>query len=102
MPFIERVIPKEWISPVAIQHAVETHMNEANNNSNSSSSSSTSSSQSTEQQKLVQTSNNITANKSESVSSEQSINSNNSIWSAIFNSLDKLDQNESITNRNKM
>jgi len=102
VPFIERVIPKEWISPVAIQHAVETHMNEANNNSNSSSSSSTSSSQSTEQQKLVQTSNNITANKSESVSSEQSINSNNSIWSAIFNSLDKLDQNESITNRNKM
>lgn len=25
MPFIERLIPREWISPIAIQHTVETH-----------------------------------------------------------------------------
>ena len=31
MPFIERIIPKEWISPLAMQNSVE---NQLHNNSN--------------------------------------------------------------------
>lgn len=53
VPFIERMIPKEWISPIAVQHSVEEHMREGvaddapghvtNSNSNSSLSKSTTS-----------------------------------------------------------
>lgn len=28
VPFIERMIPREWISPIAVQHTVESHMND--------------------------------------------------------------------------
>ena len=110
VPFIERVIPKEWISPIAIQHTVESHMNETNNSmanasnniSNYSSTNSTSlqqhtsASSSSEQQKLVQTTSNSNS-KSESLSSQQSVqsvNSNNSIWSSLFNNLEKLEPNK--------
>lgn len=110
VPFIERVIPKEWISPIAIQHTVESHMNETNNSmanasnniSNYSSTNSTSlqqhtsASSSSEQQKLVQTTSNSNS-KSESLSSQQSVqsvNSNNSIWSTLFNNLEKLEPNK--------
>jgi len=111
VPFIERVIPKEWISPIAIQHTVESHMNETNNsmtnanatNTNNYSSTNLSSLQqyssascSNEQQNLVQTTSNINS-KSESLSSQQSVqstSSNNSIWSALFNNLEKLEPNK--------
>lgn len=47
VPFIEKMIPKEWISPIAIQHTVESHINvttqPAGNGSNFSISTSTSS-----------------------------------------------------------
>ena len=109
VPFIERVIPKEWISPIAIQHTVESHMNEANNttaanglvnNSNSLTANSThhassSSSNSNEQQKLVQATSNSNSNSnSDSLSRQESVNSNNSIWSALFNNLERLEPNK--------
>jgi len=109
VPFIERVIPKEWISPIAIQHTVESHMNEANNTTaanglvnnrnsltaNSTHHASSSSSNSNEQQKLVQATSNSNSNSnSDSLSRQESVNSNNSIWSALFNNLERLEPNK--------
>ena len=72
VPFIERVIPKEWISPIAVQHTVESHMNETKptNNSNG--------------QTQTQTSS-TTSNTNKRAESE-------SVWSSIFSNLDRLEQ----------
>jgi hypothetical protein len=37
VPFVERMVPKEWISPIGIQHTVETHMHQQHSNINSNS-----------------------------------------------------------------
>ena len=71
MPFIERLIPKEWISPIAVQHTVESHMNETKSNSSNGNSQTQSSTTST------------TANKRPE---------SESVWSAIFANLDRLEQ----------
>jgi hypothetical protein len=72
VPFIERIIPKEWISPIAIQHTLESHMNE---NASTTSTSTT------------QSSTNTNSSNSENKSM-------NGIWSYVSNGFDRLLQNE--------
>lgn len=74
MPFIERVIPKEWISPIAVQHTVESHMNETKSTNNSNG----------QTQNQTQTSS-TTSNTNKRAESE-------SVWSSIFSNLDRLEQ----------
>jgi hypothetical protein len=77
VPFIERVIPKEWISPIAVQHTVESHMNEAKptNTANGQ----------TQNQTQTQTSSTTTSTTNKRPESE-------SVWSSIFSNLDRLEQ----------
>jgi hypothetical protein len=94
VPFIEKIIPKEWISPIAIQHTLESHINELPPNTNT----------------------NISNNKSNGnppapSSSSASSNSNNnntnqeqqqkSIWASILNDLNILEKNENVQTGNK-
>ena len=93
VPFIEKIIPKEWISPIAIQHTLESHINEmpANTNPNS-----------------ITSNNKSNGNPSAPSSSSTSSNSNNtnqeqqkSIWASILNDLNILEKNENVQNSNK-
>jgi len=86
VPFIERVIPKEWISPMALQNTVESHMNETNNSS-SSHNNINNSSQALGGAGGVSATERLTDNNNR-------INNNNGIWSAIFNNIEKLEQNK--------
>jgi len=70
VPFIERFIPKEWISPIAVQHTVESHMNETKAPNNSSDQTQSSS---------------ATTPRNKRADSE-------SVWSSIFSNLDRLEQ----------
>lgn len=71
VPFIERVIPKEWISPIAIQHTVESHMNETANNND----------------------------RSQQQNGNQNERSNSGIWSYFFSNIDRIEQNENPSQR---
>lgn len=101
IPFVEKMIPREWISPIAVQHTVESHMNEipssAGNRSSQQtsyslfSSSTQSSSSSSAQQRNLN-------NQQKQTNNERS---NGSIWSSIFSNLEQLEQNENKQNNNK-
>lgn len=93
VPFIEKMVPKEWISPIAVQHAVESHMNETGETNQSSNNNN-------------QTSYSLLTSTSSAQSQQQKQNSErpnggNNIWSSIFGNLDQLEQNENIKNNNK-
>lgn len=79
VPFIERMIPKEWISPIAVQHSVESHMNENKSSMSKDAVSANSQSQSS----LSKSNGQATANKR--ADSE-------TVWSSIFSNLDRLEQ----------
>lgn len=83
VPFIERVIPKEWISPMALQNTVESHMNEANTSQVNDGNGCVGSKN--EQSTITDNSNRINNNNN---------SNNNSIWSAIFNNIEKIEQNK--------
>ena len=84
MPFIERVIPKEWISPMALQNTVESHMNEANT------------SQANDGNSCVGSKNEQSTDNNNRINNNNNNNNsnNNSIWSAIFNNIEKIEQNK--------
>ena len=79
MPFIERVIPKEWISPIAVQHTVESHMNETKPTSNNTNSN-------------VQTQTYSASSDSTTTSTANKRADSDSVWSSIFSNLDRLEQ----------
>lgn len=81
VPFIERMIPREWISPIAIQHTLESHMNEP---SSGSSSTTTSSGQ-----------NGTSSNNNKSTGQQNGsagTNNNNGLWSYLFGGMTTLEQ----------
>lgn len=78
VPFIERIIPREWISPIAIQHTLENY-NEANDTRHSNGQMSSPTSPNQETKSVTSTFNNI--------------------WSSLFSSLDRLDPNGQIDQR---
>jgi len=85
VPFIEKMIPKEWISPVAIQHTLDQHMNETNEQSQNGTS-------------------RILSTESSSINSEpvfvgqQENKSKINIWPALFtnNQNENNDQNKAV------
>lgn len=79
VPFIERMIPREWISPIAIQHTLESHMNEPSTANGTSSSSAS-----------LQ---NDANNKSNgSANGNNSNNNTNGLWSYLFNGINIVQQ----------
>jgi hypothetical protein len=96
IPFVEKMIPREWISPIAVQHTVESHMNEVPANQQTSQQASyslfSSSTTSSSQQR-----NNLN-NQQKQSNNERS---DGSIWSSIFSNLERLEQNENIQSNNK-
>ncbi|CAF0759698.1 unnamed protein product [Brachionus calyciflorus] len=74
VPFIERMIPREWISPIAIQHTLENYNDPRQQTHN------------------LQNEINSTSNIQESKNTITS--SFNNIWSSFFNSFDRLESNQ--------
>jgi hypothetical protein len=91
VPFIERMIPKEWISPIAVQHSVESHMNENNNNNKSSAISKDAVSSAPSQNPSSQTSSSSTTKTNGEVTANKRADSEG-VWSSIFSNLDRLEQ----------
>lgn len=86
VPFIERMIPREWISPIAIQHTLESHMNETTSAGSSTASSSSSSSSSNTQQQQ---------NGQKGMSGSSS-----GVWSVLWSSLGLSDQSSNSNQSN--
>ena len=80
VPFIERFIPKEWISPIAVQHTVESNINETKPTSNN-----TNSNGQTQSYSASSASTTTTSNANKRADSD-------SVWSSIFSNLDRLEQ----------
>ena len=82
VPFIERFIPKEWISPIAVQHTVESHINETKPTGNNSSNNTNSNGQTQTYSATSASTTTSTANKRAD---------SDSVWSSIFSNLDRLE-----------
>lgn len=85
VPFIERLIPREWISPIAIQHTIENY-NESENTNQSNG------------ENRQEFSSNAT---SESSASKSITTTFNSIWSSVLNAFDRIEPNEMLDKNNK-
>jgi hypothetical protein len=98
IPFVEKMIPREWISPIAVQHTVESHMNEIPSSNDRSSQQASYSLFSSSTTSSSQQRNNLNNNQHKQNNNERS---DGSIWSSIFSNLERLEQNENIQNSNK-
>lgn len=80
VPFIERLIPREWISPIAIQHTIENYNESETQN---------------------QTNNQKNHEFSTDQSSQKSITATfNNIWSSVLNSFDRIEPGELLEKNN--
>ena len=91
------MIPREWISPIAVQHTVESHMNEVPAASERTSQQASYSLFSSSTTSSSQQRNNL-SNQQKQSNNERS---DGSIWSSIFSNLERLEQNENIQSNNK-
>lgn len=78
VPFIERLIPREWISPIAIQHTIDNY-NESE----------------THNQPVNQNSQDFCSNATSNPSTSQSITTTfNNMWSSVLNAFDRVEPGE--------
>jgi hypothetical protein len=118
VPFIEKMIPREWISPIAIQHTLESHNVIAPTSTVSSngqsititangSSSPTNSNNSSSSNQPKSANNSNGGGDSSSSSSSNNPNglgerSLNGIWSSLFSGYTRADQNEDPSQEQKI
>ncbi|RNA37182.1 desumoylating isopeptidase 2-like [Brachionus plicatilis] len=85
VPFIERIIPREWISPIAIQHTIENYNDSENSNPTNG-----------------QNGQEFSASATSDPSASKSITTTfNGIWSSVLNAFERIEPNELLDKNNR-